>query len=146
MLEELINVELINVNIVSKNKQDLFKELAAPLLKESRIKDLDVFLKGIETREAQCTTTTDGIAYPHCKSETVISPAISVGIAPDGIEYDQDDDEPQPKVFFMIASPADSDYHIEILKALFVKFDPEFVTNLCNANSAQDALNIIKKD
>ncbi|OBT16348.1 hypothetical protein A9264_11960 [Vibrio sp. UCD-FRSSP16_10] len=146
MIKKLININLINLNIVSNNKEDLFKELALPLLKESKIKDLDVFLKGIHAREAQCTTATEGIAYPHCKSDTVISPAISVGIAPAGIEYGQDDDEPKPQVFFMIASPADSDYHIQILKALFVKFDSDFVAKLCSATSPQDTLNIILED
>ncbi|GAM64297.1 PTS system [Vibrio ishigakensis] len=88
----------------------------------------------------------EGIAYPHCKSSTVIQPAISIGIAPGGVEYEQDADEPAPRVFFMIASPEDSNYHIEVLKVLFTKFNPKFVDQLCSAKTPQDVLTIIKKD
>lgn len=96
MLSKLINLDLININIKSTNKRDLFEELAKPLFIGNKIKDLDVFLQGINDRESQCTTATEGIAYPHCKSDTVITPAISVGVVPSGIEYGQDDDEPKP--------------------------------------------------
>lgn len=141
MITTLVNTDLIELNLAATTKEGVFAELAEMLLKNNRISSKEGFLEGINAREAQCVTSDMGIAYPHAKSSAVISPAIAIGISKTPIEYDADDE--QPSVFFMIASPESGDHHIYALQALFEKFGDELITDMHQATTKQQVLDLL---
>lgn len=143
MITELITTKLINNNIQSNSKKELFEELAQMLFDNNRINSKEAFLTDIETREALSVTSMDGIAYPHSKSQAVTEPAIAVGVKREGIDYG-DEDGIKPTLFFMIASPDNgADHHIYVLQELFVKFSEEFIEDIHNAKDENQILNIL---
>ncbi len=142
MITELTNVNLIKNNLQATTKQDVFEELAQMLFENNRVTSKEAFLADVTLRESVSVTSTDGIAYPHSKSQSVIEPAIAVGVKRNGIEYGDEDGIP-PSVFFMIASPDNgTDHHIYVLQELFGKFDEEFIQNIHNAKDEHQILNI----
>ncbi|MEZ8087480.1 PTS sugar transporter subunit IIA [Vibrio sp. 1S139] len=143
MVTQLTNVNLINNNLQANNKKELFEELASMLFENNRISNKEAFLADIEIREYQSITSMDGIAYPHSKSKAVTEPAIAVGVKRKGIDYG-DEDDINPTVFFMIASPDNgADHHIYVLQELFGKFSDEFIKNIHNAKDEHQILNIL---
>lgn len=143
MIRKLTNINLINHQLKANNKQEIFSELAQMLLQDKRIASKDAFLCDVQAREVVSVTSTEGIAYPHAKSKTVITPAIAVGIKAGGIEYG-DEDGIKPTVFFMIASPDDGgDQHIYALQTLFEKFSDDFISDIHRAKNAQQVLNVL---
>ncbi|MGR5457249.1 PTS sugar transporter subunit IIA, partial [Vibrio alfacsensis] len=81
-----------------------FNELADVLVNAGKVSDKQQFVKDVWAREETGNTGfEDGIALPHAKSASVVSPAIAVGISKKGIEYGAEDGQPS-NIFFMIAS------------------------------------------
>ena len=143
MITKLTNINLINSNLQANSKKGIFEELAQMLLENNRISSKEDFLSDLENRESVCTTSTDGIAYPHAKSKAVIEPAIAIGVKREGIEYG-DEDGIKASVFFMIASPFDGgDHHIYVLQDLFGKFSSEFIADIHHAKNENQILNIL---
>lgn len=143
MITSLTNINLINANLQANSKDEIFEELAQMLFENNRINNKDAFLFDVKAREAVSVTSTDGIAYPHAKSKTVIEPAIAIGVKHGGIEYD-DEDGIKPSLFFMIASPDNGgDHHIYVLQNLFGKFSEQFINDVQSANNNQQILNIL---
>lgn len=146
MMNQLVNTDLINLNLQATTKDELFAELAQMLFDNHRITSVSGFLDDIHTRESQSITSMDGIAYPHAKSQHVSEPAIAIGVKKSGIDYG-DEDGIQPTVFFMIASPDNgADHHIYVLQELFGKFSDEFITELHQAQTPQQALTTLLQD
>ncbi|AAW87439.1 PTS system, fructose-like-1 IIA component [Aliivibrio fischeri ES114] len=141
MITSLVNTDLITLDLKSTTKDGVFSELAETLLQNGRINNKENFLTDIYTREAQCVTSDMGIAYPHAKSPSVITPAIAVGVSKEPIEYQADDE--QPSVFFMIASPESGDHHIYALQALFEKFGDDLIADMQKATTKQQILDLL---
>lgn len=143
MIEKLTNVKLIMNRLKASTKKEVLDELAQALFDDGCIITKDDFLEDINIRESISVTSTDGIAYPHTKSKSVIKPAIAVGIKREGLDYG-DEDGIEPTVFFMIASPDNgADHHIYVLQDLFGKFSEEFIEAMHNANSEHQILDVL---
>lgn len=147
MNTDLLSVNLINNNLQAKNKKELFKEMAKMLFENNKIDNLDEFIADLEVRESLSITSMDGIAYPHAKSYAVIEPGIAVGVKRQGIKYEESNDiNPDPTVFFMIASPNDNSRdHVEVIQGLFKKFSPEFIKEIHKATDEKQILSILLK-
>ncbi len=144
MITKLTNINLINSHLQANSKNEVFEELAQMLFENKCIESRGAFLSDVKAREAVSVTSTDGIAYPHSKSKSVLEPAIAIGVKRNGIEYG-DEDGIKPTIFFMIASPDNDggDHHIYVLQDLFEKFSDEFITDIHNAKNEQQILNIL---
>lgn len=141
-ITDLINTKLISLNLVSKTKSELFAELADLLLAEKKISNKSQFLKDIEARESiDNTGFENGIALPHAKSESVLSPAVAIGISREGINYGAEDGKPS-KFFFMIASPSgNANHHVEVLAQLSAKLiEDGFIDKLHQAKTSAEVL------
>lgn len=143
MITNLVNENLIINNLNAKNKPEVFEELAQALFINKKISNKNSFLDDINAREKLSITSMDGIAYPHAKSQSVVEPAIAVGIKREGIDYG-DEEGIEPTLFFMIASPDNgADHHIYVLQELFGKFSEEFIEDLKKSTSESETLNIL---
>jgi PTS system fructose-specific IIA component len=143
MITNLVNEKLIINDLNANNKSEVFEELAQILFINNKISSKSDFLADINAREELSVTSMDGIAYPHAKSQSVIEPAIAVGIKREGIDYG-DEEGIEPTLFFMIASPDNgADHHIYVLQELFGRFCEEFIEKLNKSTSESETLKIL---
>ncbi|MCH7376937.1 PTS fructose transporter subunit EIIC [Aeromonas sp. MR19] len=145
MLTTLIDEGLICLDIAANDKQGLFVELAAQLKACGKIGNQDQFVRDLWARENLDNTGFEqGVALPHAKSETVLQPAIVIGISRQGIDYGAEDGLPS-KLFFMIASPAGgANHHIEVLAELSTKLlEPGFIPRMQAATSKAEVLKLL---
>lgn len=148
MMKEILNAQLIKLDLAATDKDAVFNELADVLVNAGKVSDKQQFVKDVWAREETGNTGfEDGIALPHAKSASVVSPAIAVGISKQGIEYGSEDGQPS-NIFFMIASPEKaSNFHVEILAKLSSKIvEPTFLENLRRATSNEEALALLVAD
>lgn len=145
MINELINEQLILLNLTATTKEEVFEELAQTLLDNQRISNKTQFINDVYAREALGNTGfDDGVAIPHAKSSSVITPAVVIGVSRCGIEYGAEDGNPS-KLFFMIASPENNaNHHVEVLAELSTKLiEPDFISQFLNAKNSAEALELL---
>ncbi|MGX9521485.1 PTS fructose transporter subunit IIABC [Vibrio mediterranei] len=148
MMKEILNAQLIKLDLAATDKDAVFNELADVLVNAGKVSDKQQFVKDVWAREETGNTGfEDGIALPHAKSASVVSPAIAIGISKQGIEYGAEDGQPS-NIFFMIASPEKaSNFHVEVLAKLSSKIvEPTFLENLRSATSNEEALALLVAD
>ena len=110
------------------------------------ISDKQVYTEGILKRESEGTTAIgEGIAIPHCKSDSVVNPGLAAMTVPGGIDYGAPDGQPSNLVF-MIAAPMDGDLHLDVLaKLMTLLMDLELRKRLLAADSGEAFLDELNK-
>ena len=100
-ISDYVKIETIELNLKAKNKKDVIKELHQNILKSNLVKDEELALKDLYSRENMGSTGIGkSVALPHAKTDAVDKMVITVGISRDGIEYDSIDNQPV-HIFFM---------------------------------------------
>lgn len=143
-ITDLLNKDSILLNGSPKSKSEAIDMLIDLQVKSGRIKDKDVYKKGILAREEMSSTAVgEGIAIPHAKSEAVTAPSLSAMTVPQGVDYEAEDGEPS-NLLFMIAAPNDGDVHLDVLSRLMtILMDEDFRKKLLSAKSKEEFLKII---
>ena len=115
-IADYIKVDTINLNLESKNKSAIIKELYNNLKKTNLIKDEELGLNDIFAREEMGSTGIGRkIALPHAKTKAVDELIATFGISRNGIDYESLDNE-NVNIFFMFLCPEDKTQ--EYLKVL----------------------------
>lgn len=106
-LKLLLPKEHIICSMSAKNRRDFLAQMAATLVQEGTVTDLERFLDAIENREDAMTTQTEGgIAFPHASSPVVKRLALMVAVLPEpGFHYDKEQ-ATTCRIFFLIAIPS----------------------------------------
>lgn len=144
-ISELIDLPLIQLDLHSKSKDQVIRELCDILKSENRISDLDLFIDDVFEREALGSTGIGfKIAIPHTKSKYVTQPSLVFGRTDHGVEFESLDNEPA-RLFFLIAMPeAGSNSHLRVLALLSRNLiHEEFRDQLLEAKTAKEALEIL---
>jgi fructose-specific phosphotransferase system IIA component len=142
----LINEDLIDLQLKSSEQLDTIEQLASILEQQGRLESKSAFVQGVLDREEKFTTGFgNGIAIPHCKSETVKKASIAIGKLTNGIDWKAMDDR---DVFFVIllAIPESEagTTHLQILSKLSGKLiDDDFRNRLMNAVEKEEVLNLL---
>lgn len=77
------------------SKEKALELLVDALAQGTVIKDAAAFRAGLMAREAQGSTAlSSGVAIPHLRHESVVSPAIAVGLSAEGIAFGAEDGQP----------------------------------------------------
>ncbi|MBZ9621334.1 PTS sugar transporter subunit IIA [Clostridium sp. FP2] len=146
-ITELLNVNLIKLELNSKTKEDVIKEMVTILDRDGKLLDVDKYLQAVLDREAEFSTGIGmGIAIPHGKSSGVKEPALVFGRSVDGIDYQSMDDE-LAHIFFLIAVPEESsDEHLKILGQISRKLmHSELRDSLMKASSAEEIITLLEQ-
>ncbi len=147
-IADYIKVDTLNLNLESKNKNAVIRELYNNLLKTNLIKDEEQALNDIFAREEMGSTGIGKkIALPHAKTKAVDELMITFGISRNGIAYNSIDDE-NVNIFFMFLCPENKTR--EYLKVLarisrLIRED-RFVDSLLKASSNEEILEIIRTE
>ncbi|WNB92605.1 fructose PTS transporter subunit IIA [Bacillus sp. NEB1478] len=147
-ITSLINRDLIDLEVVSVDQKKVIDELASLLIKQDRIESKEVFVQGVLEREAHFTTGFgNGIAIPHCKSETVKQASVVIGKLKNGVDWKAMDEN---DVYFviMLAIPESEagTTHLQILAKLSGKLmDEDFRETLLNSTKKEDVLHLLEE-
>ena len=142
-ISDYVKIETIELNLKAKNKKDVIKELHQNILKSNLVKDEELALKDLYSRENMGSTGIGkSVALPHAKTDAVDKMVITVGISRDGIEYDSIDNQPV-HIFFMFLCPkADSN---ELISRWF-REDYNFNQIILKAKTTEEIVDLIKKE
>lgn len=144
-IRDLLDPKSICLNGTAKDKTDAIEKMVALMAKSGNISNVDVYHKGVLAREEESTTAVgEGVAIPHCKSDSVLRPALAAMTVPAGVDYDAPDGE-KVKVIFLIAAPNTKDnVHVDVLSKLSVLLlDENFTKDLLNADSVEKFLAVV---
>ena len=105
-IADYIKVDTINLNLESKNKSAIIKELYNNLKKTNLIKDEEQGLSDIFSREEMGSTGIGRkIALPHAKTKAVDELIATFGISRNGIDYESLDNE-NVNIFLSFTRPS----------------------------------------
>ena len=145
---DYIKVDTINLNLESKNKNAVIKELYGNLKKTNLIKDEEQGLNDILAREEMGSTGIGKrIALPHAKTKAVDELIVTFGISRNGIAYNSVDDE-NVNIFFMFLCPENKtrEYLKVLARISRLIREEKFVNDLLKATSNQEILELIRKE
>lgn len=144
-VKDLLSAVSIDLHGTATTKEEAIKKLVDLMVKRGNISDRDVYEKGVFLREEEGSTGIgEGIAIPHCKSDTVTAPGLAAMLVPEGVEFDSLDGEPA-NLFFLIAAPNTKDnVHLDVLSRLsMLLMDEKFQSDLRNASTPEEFLAVI---
>lgn len=106
---EILTRNLVHISLDAKNKKEAIESLSRVLHSEERIESIEDFVKNVLDREAEYTTGFgDGIAIPHGKSNTVLTPTISVARCKVPVDWDAMDGQPVSLIFLLAVPEAEA--------------------------------------
>ena len=147
-IADYIKVETINLNLESKNKNAVIRELYNNLKQTNLIKDEEQGLNDIFKREDMGSTGIGKrIALPHAKTKAVDELMITFGISRNGISYNSVDDE-NVNIFFMFLCPENKtrEYLKVLARISRLIREEKFVNDLLKATSNQEILELIRNE
>ncbi|MGP4079156.1 PTS sugar transporter subunit IIA [Pseudalkalibacillus sp. R45] len=144
----LINKDLIDLDLRATDQLGVIEQLASLLEKQGRIESKSTFTQGVLAREAQITTGFgNGIAIPHCKSETVRNASIAIGKLENGVDWKAMDDQDVHFVIMLAVPESEAGTtHLQILSKLSGKLiEEDFRNSLMTASEKQEILHLLSE-
>lgn len=140
----LINKDLIQINVILKDKDEVINEIAEMIYKSERTCNKEGLIQDIFKREEEFSTSMGlGVAIPHAHSEYVTEPSLVFIKLSKDISWGIDDNV---KIIFGILNPSknSSDHHLKILANLARRLmDDEFRDKLHSVADKDEALKIL---
>ena len=146
-IRDLLDPRSICLNGSAKDKSDAITQMVTLMAKSGKIADVETYHKGVLAREEESTTAVgEGVAIPHCKSDSVKAPGLAAMTLPAGVDYDAPDGE-KVKVVFLIAAPnTKENVHVDVLSKLSVLLlDESFTASLLAAKTVDQFLDAVDK-
>lgn len=85
-IRDLLAAESIELNGKVTGKKEALDAMVDLMAKSGKINDVEVYRKGVYAREEESTTGIgEGIAIPHCKSDSVSRPGLAAMVVPEGV-------------------------------------------------------------
>ncbi|MDX9754996.1 MAG: PTS sugar transporter subunit IIA [bacterium] len=138
--------ECISLEVKSKTKADVIREIAGLAAKSGAVGHLDKLVDALMTREKiQTTGIGHGMAIPHATADGVKGLVLALGISKKGVGFDSLDDQPVHLIFLLAGEPRLQTSFLSILSKISRFFRrEEFRREVLNAESAEDILALIQ--
>lgn len=146
-LSEILLPEAIILELQSKEKVSVIKELAQILINKNFISDEPKFYEAILAREnMESTGIGSGVAIPHARTDSVKNLVLAFGRSQAGIDFSSLDGKPSHLVF-LIAAPEDkkSEYIITLARLSRLLKREEIRFELGSAKTVEEVLEIIER-
>jgi mannitol/fructose-specific phosphotransferase system IIA component (Ntr-type) len=139
---DFVSVEAIRAELTAEDKPGVIRELAEALQEAGKIaaNEVDSIVKAVMKREELGSTGIGrGVAVPHTKHPSVDRLVGTVGVSPEGVDFDSLDGE-KVQLFFLLISPPDRPGdHLRALENISRQLrDETFCRFLKKAKSAED--------
>jgi PTS system nitrogen regulatory IIA component len=146
-IHALLDEGLVLPRLEARDRAGVLREMSAKL--EARYApDLDQSLldKLLKREELGTTAIGKGVAVPHCRAKGLKSPALLLGLSPDGVAFEAVDGKPS-HVFFLLVSPEDNPgAGLRLLAAIagLVRRSRSLSSRLLKAATATDVIVALK--
>lgn len=147
-IADYICLETINLDLKSKNKNSVIRELYDNIKSAGKIKDEALGYKDVCLREEMGSTGIGkGVALPHAKTKAVDEVVLTLGISKEGVEYGSVDEE-SVKILFMFLCPEEkTQEYLKVLARISRWIREEsFRERLLKAKSKEEIMEIIKNE
>lgn len=147
-IADYICLETINLDLKSKNKNSVIRELYDNIKSTGKIKDEALGYKDVCLREEMGSTGIGkGVALPHAKTKAVDEVVLTLGISKEGVEYGSVDEE-SVKILFMFLCPEEkTQEYLKVLARISRWIREEsFRERLLKAKSKEEIMEIIKNE
>lgn len=146
---DFIRVEAIKADLVADDKEGAIRELVAGLVESEGISadEQESIIKAIMKREELGSTGIGrGVAVPHTKHPSVDRLIGTVGVSPDGVDFDSLDGE-NVQLFFLLISPPDRPGdHLRALENISRQLrDDMFCRFLKQAKTAEEVQQLLEE-
>ncbi|MHC4844317.1 MAG: PTS sugar transporter subunit IIA [Planctomycetota bacterium] len=145
LLTEILQPTCIKVPLEAKDKESAITQLLDLLDENGLLQDRDGALEAVMNREkTRSTGIGSGLAIPHGKCKAVKELVMSIGIVPDGIDFQSVDSKPV-KIIILLVSPLDqTGPHIQALASISrLMLDETFKSKLEQASSTDEVYDLI---
>ena len=144
--KELFSEDHIYIDENSTTQDEAFKFIASIAKKHGYVKSEEDFYHGLQKREKEATTGfNDGIAIPHSKNSTVISPGVFLIKFKNPIEWDSLDGKKITTAFALIIPEDGAENHLKILSTIAKELiDDNFRNTVIKETDSQKLYNLVK--
>lgn len=147
LIFENLYLEGFELNLKSKNKQNLIKDMFKKIENHPSIINKDGVLHDLLEREALGSTGIGkSVAIPHAKSNNVSDIIITIGVLEEEIEFDSIDGD-EVKLVFMFLTPANLSREYLLILAKISRYikEDKFRNYIINAKNSNEIYEYIKK-
>jgi len=145
LLTQIMQPACVKVPLEAKDKESAIIELIDLLDANGLLQGRDSVQEAVMTREkTRSTGIGSGIAIPHGKCKSVKELVMSMGIVPEGMDFQSVDDKPV-KIIILLVSPLDqTGPHIQALASISrLMLDEEFKSKLEQSSSADELYDLL---
>lgn len=147
-ITDYLHKELIKLELKSKNKNEVLKEISELIYISEDITDKDEVLAALEEREEIGSTGVGkGVAIPHAKLNGAKKLVMAFGISRESIDFKSLDGE-KVKIFFIFASPKnETRLYLKVLARVSRLIRGEnFRNKLLQCKTTEDVIKAIKEE
>ncbi len=147
-ITDFMEEKLISLELKSKTKEEVLKELQEIISKSENITDSQKCYQALIAREKLGSTGIGkSVAIPHAKTDFASKLTIGFGISRNGIDFESLDDE-KTNIFFIFASPLrESQTYLKILARISRLIrNEDFRSSLLNAKTPKEIIELINKE
>lgn len=147
-LSRIVDKKLIRLDMETKTKEDMLKQLSELLYEENCIDNVDLFLKDVYLRENEGQTGLGNhIAIPHGKSQSVMRTSIAIGKSKHDLSWESLDDQPVRFVILFAVKESDkTTTHLKMLSQVAVTLaDDEVLEGLLNSKNSDNIVHLLSK-
>jgi len=148
-LHSLLVDDLVLLDLKSRSREDVLKEMADHLKAKNRItKEKDLYEKLIQREKLGTTAIGEGVAIPHCKLKGVKAPLFLLGVSKPGVSFDSLDGKPSHIFFVVISSPDNPGMNLQALAAIakLVRKATALPGRILEAKSPKAAIKIVREE
>lgn len=145
LLKSAIHSDAIILNLKGTAKEEILKEMISMLYTNGDISDPDEVFKGaMEREEIMSTGLQNGIAIPHCKTDSVSTLKCIIALCPNGVDFDALDGE-LSTIFVLIVSPkSNPGPHMQFLSAIgSILNNSELLEDILSSSNTESVRNKI---
>ncbi len=144
---DFVCTEAVQSQLVADDKESVIRELVGALVKAGKIQqdDSEDIVKAILKREELGSTGIGrGVAVPHTKHPSVERLVGTVGISPDGVDFDSLDGEKVQLLFLLVSPPDRPGDHLRALENISRQLrDDMFCKFLKQSKSSEDICQLL---
>ena len=147
-ITNMITINTIELNVDLKSKEEVLSYITKILEREERITSEEETFKSYVDREKQGTTGIGfGLAIPHCKAESVLTPTIVYISLKNPIDWKSLDDKPVHVIIGLaIPKKLSGTLYLEILSSLASNLmEDDFRDNLFSMNNKNDLIKFLQE-
>jgi fructose-specific phosphotransferase system IIA component len=146
LLTQIMQPSCVKVPLEAKDKESAIIELLDLLDSNGVLDNRDSAQEAVMTREkTRSTGIGSGIAIPHGKCNSVKELVMTMGIVPDGMDFQSVDNKPV-KIIILLVSPLDqTGPHIQALASISrLMLDEDFKSKLEQSSSAEELYDLLQ--